>query len=266
VRSARERRVRASRDRGCVCAHRGESECTRRDRFPPQPDRLELRLVHSVSDECVRRLAEQDLPRLGTLLEPRGDVHRVARRESLGGPGHDHARADTDARADTERGQRVAHLDRRAAGTKCIVLVRSGDAEHGHHCVADELLHRPAVRVGDPLHPFEVARQQRTQGLWIRLFPECRRTRHIAEEDGDGLPQLTIRHRGRQRSATEAAELESIRILLAADRTEDRHVASLTGRRSVGNKPAIGLAARRDAVIARESAPVSAAGAGPRSR
>ena len=60
-----------------------------------------------------------------------------------------------------ELGQRVAHLDRRAAGAQRVVLVHLRDAEHGHDRVADELLDRPAVRLDDPLHALEVAGEQR---------------------------------------------------------------------------------------------------------
>ena len=41
--------------------------------------------------------------------------------------------------------KRVAHLDRRAAGAKRVVLVQHGHAEHRHHRVADELLDRATV-------------------------------------------------------------------------------------------------------------------------
>ena len=234
LRPAGERRVRTARDRGCICAHRDESERPHRARLSTQLKRLEFRRVHRVSDECVRRVAEQDLLRLGTLLETRGDVHRVTRRETLGGPGHDHARTDTDTGLDTERRQRVAHLDRGAAGAKSVVLVRSRNAEHGHHRVPDELLHRSAVRLHDLFHPLEVARQQRPKRLRVGRLTERSRAGHIAEEHRDRLPHLTFRRLERHRSGAEAAELEALRVLLPAGRT-DRHGASLIGHGSAGN-------------------------------
>ena len=74
---------------------------------------------------------------------------------------------------DAELGQRVAHLDRRAARPQRVVLVHDRNAEDRHHRVADELLHRAAVRLDDPLHPLEVARQQRPQRLRVGDSPSA---------------------------------------------------------------------------------------------
>jgi len=49
--------------------------------------------------------------------------------------------------------------------------MRLRNTENGHDRIADELLHRPAVRLDDPLHPLEVPGQQRTQRLRIRRLP-----------------------------------------------------------------------------------------------
>jgi hypothetical protein len=110
-------------DRGRVCVYRDESERTCRDRLPPRLERLEFRRFHCVSDEPVRRVAEQDLPRLGDLLESRGDLHCIARREALGGSGHDHARTHTDAGLNSECGRafRISIADRqaRSASSSC---------------------------------------------------------------------------------------------------------------------------------------------------
>jgi hypothetical protein len=38
------------------------------------------------------------------------------------------------------------HPNSRADGTERVVLVDLWDPERSHYCVADELLHRPAVR------------------------------------------------------------------------------------------------------------------------
>ena len=96
------------------------------------------------------------------LLEPRGDVDRVAGREPLLGAGDDLAGVHADPALDAElRASASAHLHRRPAGAQRVVLVQPRHAEDGHHRVADELLHRAAVRLDDRLHPLEVAGEQR---------------------------------------------------------------------------------------------------------
>jgi hypothetical protein len=62
------------------------------------------------------------------------------------------------------------------------------DTEHRHHCVADELLHRAAVRLDDPAHPLEVAREQSLQRLRINRLAECGRADNVAEQHRDDLP------------------------------------------------------------------------------
>ena len=67
--------------------------------------------------------------------------------------------------------------------------------EDRHHRVADELLHRPAVRLDDRLHPLEVARQQRPQRLGIRRLPQRGRADHVAEQHRHRLPHLALEPR-----------------------------------------------------------------------
>ncbi len=55
--------------------------------------------------------------------------------------------------------QRVAHLRRRPHGAQRLVLMEHRYAEHGHHRISDELLHRPAVALDDSPHTLEVTRQ-----------------------------------------------------------------------------------------------------------
>jgi hypothetical protein len=225
--SAGERGVLAARDRCRFGTHGVESERTRRSGLAVQLQRLELGCRNRVRDERLRRLAQQDLTRLGGLLEARGDVDRVARGKALGGPGDDLAGADAEAGANAERRQRVAHLERCTTGPKRVVLVQHGHPEHRHHCIADELLDRPSVRLDDRLHAVEVPREQRAQGLGIRRLAHCRRARHIAEQDGHDLPLLPRRRgRLRERRRAVAAEAEPVRVLVAAAATR-RHPASL---------------------------------------
>ena len=118
-------------------------------------------------------LPDQHLAGLRSLLQPGGDVDRIAGGEPLLGPGHDLAGVDADAAGDLRLGKRVAHLDGGATSAQRIVLVRDRNAKHGHHGVADELLHRTAVRLDDPLHPLEVAGEQRTQRFRVVEEPSA---------------------------------------------------------------------------------------------
>ena len=77
--------------------------------------------------------------------------------------------------------------------TQGVVLVGGRHAEHCHHGVADELLHRAPVLFDDRPHPVEVARKEVSQRLGIGGFAECRRPGHVAKEDGDDLPLHTER-------------------------------------------------------------------------
>ena len=123
---------------------------------------------------------------------------------------------------DAELGQRVAHLDRRAAGPQRVVLVHLGDAEDGHDRIADELLHRPAVRLDDPLHPLEVAGEQGPQRLGVGRLAERGRAGHVAEEDGDRLALLARGRSGLEQCAAVRAAWKALRSVLAAVRA-DRH-------------------------------------------
>ena len=126
-------------------------------------ERLDLLHLDRVAHERERRRAEQDLAGLRRLLEPGGDVDGVARRQPLLGACDHLAGVDADPSLDVELGKRIAHLRRRTHRPQRVVLVRDRHAEHGHHGVSDELLHRAAVRLDNSLHPLEVPRQQRPQ-------------------------------------------------------------------------------------------------------
>ena len=128
----------------------------------------------------------------------------------------------------SELGQGLAHLDRRPAGAQGIVLVRDRNPEHGHHRVADELLHRAAVALDDRLHPLEVAGKQRPDRLRVGRLPERRRADDVAEEDGHDLALL--RRPCDRRCPALGAELEGLGGLVAANGTSG-HRPSLGTRR-----------------------------------
>jgi hypothetical protein len=93
---------------------------------PPRGERfgLALRLdgrdgfrADRVAREADRRLAEQDLARRGSLLEPCRHVHRVPGDERLALLGDDLARVDADSQVDPERRDLAPQLER-GAGTR----------------------------------------------------------------------------------------------------------------------------------------------------
>ena len=89
-----------------------------------QLERLDRLDLDRVANERERRLPDQHLARLRRLLQPRGDVDRIAGRQPLLRPGHDLARHHADPPLQPELGQRVPHLDRRPHRAQRVVLVQ----------------------------------------------------------------------------------------------------------------------------------------------
>ena len=113
-------------------------------------DASRLAELERAAHERRRALADQDLARRRRLLEPSCDVDGVAgdERAALARPADDDlAGVDADAqrrarrrRASAGDGASQARVQR-ALG---VILERGGRAERRHHCIAGELLHRPA--------------------------------------------------------------------------------------------------------------------------
>jgi hypothetical protein len=162
--------------------------------FALQVERLDLLDIDRVADERERRFANQHLARRRGLLQPSGHVDRVAGRQTFFGAGHHLAAGEPDPGLEAELRQRLAHLCRRPHGAQRVVFMEHRYPEHGHHRVADELLHSPAVALDDPLHPLEVAGQQAAKRLGVERLAERRRAGHVAEQDCDGLPPFPRRH------------------------------------------------------------------------
>jgi hypothetical protein len=139
-------------------------ETGRRDRLrlSLHGERIDVLHFQCVARERERHRSEQDLPRLRSLLEARGDIHGVTCDEAFLCPRHDLPGVDADAGLDAELRKRLAHLRSRAHGPKSVVLVRNWHAEDRHHRVPDELLDRPAVPLDDRLHAVEVAAENGT--------------------------------------------------------------------------------------------------------
>ena len=200
---------------------------------------------HRVADETVRRLAEQHLAGPCGLLQPRGDVDRIACHERL--PvgrvaGHDLAGVDTDPERDPRaepplellvqgREPRL-HLERGAARAQGVVLVCLGHAEHGQHGVADELLDGAPVTLERPSHLVEVREHQAPNRLRVDPLAHRRRAREIAEDERRELPPL--RGGGREGTAAVAAVVEALGILpTAAGADHSRGHYGVRGRRRI---------------------------------
>ena len=150
----------------------------------------------------------------------------VASRSSR--PRHHLAGHDADPPLQAQLGQRVAHLDRRPHRAQRVVLVQHRHAEHGHHRVADELLHAAAVPLHDRLHPLEVAREQRTQPLGIERLAERRRARsgrRTAPSPSCAAPASRAGAAG-EREAALLAELGALAVLVPTTRA-DQHEPTL---------------------------------------
>ena len=190
----------------CCFRHRHDTD------QPVRRDRLLLALelqrrhrlgIDRIANESERRLGQQDLSGLGVLLETSGAVRCIAGHEvavgdeALAGdrPGVDPGpRRQDDAvallEALVQAHERLSHLDRSPDGAQRVVLVQLGQAENGHHRVADELREHSAVPLDDRLDALEVVRQDMREGLRIESLPQTGRVDDIGEEDRDRLPEL----------------------------------------------------------------------------
>ena len=223
----------------------------RRDESPGgDPFGLALRLewfdgldLHRVAHQAEGRVAEIDLVLRRRLLEPRCGVHRVAGGELLArarvvvgdhlagvhAGAHRKRHAVAGLQVLVQFGQGTPHAGGGAHRAKCVVLVRTRQAEDGHDRVADELLDLAAVPHDLGRHRGEPALLQFVQRLGIDPLAQCGGADQVAEDDGHRLAHLVRPGRcGTQRRAAVAAEPELRRVLLAATGAVD-HPAESSG-------------------------------------
>jgi hypothetical protein len=133
-------------------------------------------------------------PGLGCLLEPRGDVDRIAGDEGAavaGLPGDDLAGVHADAKLEPaleHDSQALVHRERGVQGPLGVVLQRLGHAEHSHDRVARELLDRPTGTSDLVGHGVVEALEQDTRPLRILGFAERRRADEVGEQHSGQLP------------------------------------------------------------------------------
>ena len=176
------------------------------------------------------RLAEQHLVGIGGLLEPRGDVHRVARDQRLARADHDLARVRAHpachphvagrVEVAAELDQRRAHLLGCAHRPQGVVLVQVRQPEDRHHRVADELLNGAAVPLHGRAHAGVVCRHHASEHLRVEPIAERRRPDQVAEEHGHRPPRLGDVRAGKRGPAL-AAEPGVARVLVSTPAARD---------------------------------------------
>jgi hypothetical protein len=72
-----------------------------------------------------------------------------------------------------------------------VVLARLVQPEHGHHRVADELLHDPTVRLDVLVPPHEVRVDHAADVLGVEVLGEHREVDQVGEQHRDELALLT---------------------------------------------------------------------------
>src|SRR5262249_10880477 len=135
------------------------------------------------------------------------------------------ARVDADANLKSEAGGLLVQLgdslQNPQAGTNGalgVVLVSNRRSEDGHDRVAYELLDCPLIKLDLTAKTGVIGTEARAHVLGVTSVGRRREADQVAEEDADDLPFL---ERGRsgsfgERRRAKAAELEAVRVLVAA--------------------------------------------------
>ncbi len=164
-----------------------QAECRDRLLFALQVERGDRLHLDRILHQPIGRLAEEDLAWRSGLLQSGGDVHRVARHETLAGgrvAGNDFTGVHPDPSRDpdavlafeleVERLQRLPHAGGGPDRAQRVVLVQPGDPEDGHHRIADELLDGPAVSFDHGRHLVEVPTHDAAERFGIQPLAERR--------------------------------------------------------------------------------------------
>src|SRR5262249_49551522 len=166
------------------------------------------------------------------LLEPRGDVQRIADAGGVVVGDDDLARVDGDAQPDVaddrallgrELPERALDADRRPHRADRVVLGDARDAERAHDAVAEELHDRAAVRLDRDAYRPVIEVHHAAHGLGIEALVQRRRPHEVGEDDRDHLARDGVvgRLRGAagERGPAAPAELRRRRAWAPARRT-----------------------------------------------
>jgi hypothetical protein len=207
-------------------------------------ERLDRLQDRGVADQARGRIGDQHVAGRGALFQAGGHVDGVPgdQRLARGGVAGDHlAGVDTDPAL--ERGAVVAlellvqqaetfsHTVGGADGPDRVVFVGSGDPEHGHHGVADKLLHGAAMPLDGVGHGVEVAHHHASERLGVQALAERGRAGDVAEDDGDGLAHLGGGRCLGEPLAARVAEPGPLGVLDAARRAVSHRRTSVVGER-----------------------------------
>ena len=164
--------------------------------FPLASTVAQLVELERTSHRRNRPLADEDLARLGCLLEPRCHVDRVARDEGAADARltrDDVSRIHADAqreRAAEELLQTPLHRERRMKRTLRMVLIGRGRSEGGHDGIADEFLDR-ATGISDlGRHSLVEPVEQGSRSLSVLGVRKLRRADEVGEKNRCKLPLL----------------------------------------------------------------------------
>ena len=151
-------------------------------------------VVDHVPRRAERRFADEDAVRRRRALQARRGVHDIA---------CDHPFSELWTRIDADErvprvhrhahlelavlGDPVANCQRRANRALGVVFVRDRRAEHRHHGVADELLHRAAAVLELCAQPLVVRAQDRLDVLRVERFRARREADEIGEQHRHNL-------------------------------------------------------------------------------
>jgi hypothetical protein len=181
----------------------------------PRPDGLglaaELDRPHFLDFDATERQpvrpgADEDLARLGGLLEARRDVHGLAGGEGgVGGLGDHLAGLDADPRRQVDR---LQDSQRRLHGALRVVLVRLRHAESGHDRVAGELLHGAAMALDALRDLGEEQRHAAAHDLGVAGRDQAAGVDEVDEQDRGEFPF----HRPNSRNATGRPKLPPRRL------------------------------------------------------
>jgi hypothetical protein len=203
-------------------------------RLALQLDGLEFLVVDPGTRRTERQLADDERSGRSGSLKARRRVDDVAGRDALAGLGtraklHNRlACRHRCAHLETELIRRFQDPQARPNRTLRVVLVRDRSAEHGHHRVADELLHRSTEPDELFAHPLVVGLQRRAHVFRVSGIGARGERDQVDEEHGDGLALLP-EHPRAERSAAREAEASPFRVLLRATRA-DAHRSSVLRR------------------------------------
>src|SRR5262245_24388540 len=167
-----------------------------------------------------RPLADEDGAWIGDRLDTRGRVDEVTGNHALTGcahgdrrlTGHDRGAGYKARLADlgVERLDGLDEVERGSHGALGVVLLGHRGAPHGHHGVADELLHRAAEAFDHLPSGVEVAGEQLPNLLGVPVFGERGEPDEVGEEDGNEPPLRGRRGaEGRRSPGLSGGELRS---------------------------------------------------------